>query len=69
MLSHLGTWGKCIIDGLITFCCTIPCAPFLSFIFHFTGDKQSRLRDIIDFFPCYNFDWFVHTSYIFRKFS
>eukprot|EP01084_Bolivina_argentea_P189012 325184_1 len=59
-----GTWGDHGWDGIISFCCTIPFAPILSFIFHFTADNDSLLRKFIDdYLCCYIFNWHNENSW------
>ena len=46
------------LHSFISLLCTIPCAPFLSFIFWAVSENDAPLRDFIDnYLLCYNFDW------------
>ena len=49
----------------LAFCCTIPFAPILSFIFHLTSDDDSWLRDFMDkYLLYYDFNWHAEVSNI-----
>ena len=37
--------------------CTLPFAPFLSFIFYLVADTDSKLRAFIERIPCFTFEW------------
>ena len=42
----------------VSFVCTVPFAPVLSFVFHFVSYRDSKLRVLIDtYMCCFNFDW------------
>ena len=52
-----------ILHSLVSIICTLPFAPFLSFIFYFVSDNDSKLRTFIDkYLLCFNFDWDGHSS-------
>ena len=55
--ESFGDWED-NLRSFISLLCTIPCAPFLSFVFWVVSDKESVLRDFIDdYLLCYHFDW------------